>query len=225
MQRDQKRPLLVIGLLGLAVMAVVVIMLGGQLAPGAAEGYRFIADVDNWQKTDRERVVVSPYDFSLANDLNTLPMQLGEWSGVDVPQTNLEVFILLEPEQYIQRRYTLPDGRYLWLSLIGSRKSKSFHSPQICYSTDGWGTSSGSEPVPLDRGSLYALSLAANKPMESGGTAEHVVLYFYLWPNAARNAGDGMVLVKLTAPVYGSVDETLDMEKAFFRNLFTAANG
>jgi len=215
----------VIGLLGLAVMAAVVIMLGGQLATGAAEGYRFIADVDNWQKTDRERVVVSPYDFSLANDLNTLPLQLGEWEGVDVPQTNLEVFILLEPEQYIQRRYTLPDGRYLWLSLIGSRKSKSFHSPQICYNTDGWGTDSGSEPVPLDQGSLYALSLAANKPMESGGTAEHVVLYFYLWPSAARNAGDGMVLVKLTAPVYGSVDATLDMEKAFFRNLFTAANG
>jgi hypothetical protein len=79
--------------------------------------------------------------------------------------------------------------------------------------------------VPLDQGSLYALSLAANKPMESGGAAEHVVLYFYLWPSAARNAGDGMVLVKLTAPVYGNVAETLDMEKAFFRNLFTAANG
>ena len=53
-------------------------------------------------------MVTSPYDFSLENDLNTLPLQFDDWSGVDVPQTNLEVFILLEPEQYIQRRYTLP---------------------------------------------------------------------------------------------------------------------
>jgi hypothetical protein len=223
MQRDQGRPLLIIGLLGLAVMAVVVIMLGGQLAPGNAEGYRFIADVDNWQKTDRERVVVSPYDFSLANDLNTLPMQLGEWNGVDVPQTNLEVFILLEPEQYIQRRYTLPDGRYLWLSLIGSRKSKSFHSPQICYDTDGWRTESGSEPVPLDAGEIYALSLIADRPLQSGATAQHAVMYFYLWPGAAREAQDGMVLVKLTAPVYDGVAASLELEKAFFRLLFSSA--
>ena len=32
-----------------------------------------------------------------------------------------------------------------------------------------------------------------------------------------------MVLVKLTAPVYGSVDETLAMEKDFFRLLFSTA--
>jgi hypothetical protein len=204
-------------------MAAAVIMLGARAAPGRAEGYRFIADVDSWQKTDRERVVTSPYDFSLKNDLNTLPLQFGDWSGEDVPQTNLEVFILLEPEQYVQRRYTLPDGRYLWLSLIGSRKSKSFHSPQICYTTDGWGTDSGSEPLPLDAGSLNALSLSPNKPTESGGLAQHVVMYFYLWPGAGRDAQDGMVLVKLTAPVYGSVDETLDLEKGFFRLLFSSA--
>ena len=83
----------------------------------------------------------------------------------DVPQTNLEVFILLEPEQYVQRMYRLPDGRYVWLSLIGSRKSKSFHSPQICYDTDGWQTEASSSAVPLDKGEVYALQLAAKKEL------------------------------------------------------------
>ena len=32
-----------------------------------------------------------------------------------------------------------------------------------------------------------------------------------------------MVLVKLTAPLYGSVEETVELEKQFFREFFTAA--
>lgn len=32
-----------------------------------------------------------------------------------------------------------------------------------------------------------------------------------------------MVLVKLTAPIYDSIDETVELEKAFFRELFTSA--
>jgi hypothetical protein len=223
MQRDQARHLLVIGLLGAAVLAAAIIMLRGRAGVVRSGDYTFVADVDTWQRTERARLVRSPYDFSLVGDLNRIPMALGEWTGEDTPQTNLEVFILLEPEQYVQRKYTLPDGRFLWLSLIGSRKSKSFHSPQICYDADGWRTDSGSQPVRLDAGSIYALSLAADKPMESGGTAQHVVIYFYLWPDASRNPQDGMVLVKLTAPVYGSVEESLEMERAFLRLLFSSA--
>lgn len=194
---------------------------GSQTRAGAP--YLFVADVDNWQRTDRERVVASPYNFSLSADLQQVPMTLGAWTGKDVPQTNLEVFIFLEPEQYIQRFYQLPNGQYIWLSVVGSRKSKSFHSPQICYDTDGWHTEAGSEVVPLAQGEVYALKLVANKSYPGGGRADHVVLYFYLWPSYDRNLQDGMVLVKLTAPIYGTVEDTLDLEKEFFRLLFSSA--
>jgi len=123
----------------------------------------------------------------------------------------------------VQRLYRLSDGRYIWLSLIGSRKSKSFHSPQICYDTDGWKTDASSEAVPLGKGEVYALKLAANKTFPAGGVADHIVLYFYLWPSFERNPQDGMVLVKLTAPIYGTVEETVKLEKEFFRLLFTGA--
>jgi hypothetical protein len=179
--------------------------------------------VDNWQRTDRERAVSASYDFNLQADLSQIPLRLGEWQGEDVPQTNIEVFILLEPEQYVQRMYRLPDGRFVWLSLIGSRKSKSFHSPQICYDTDGWKTEASSVPVALSQGELYALRLVASKQTESGSPTDHIITYFYLWPSYARAPQDGMVLVKLTAPVYGSVDETVELEKRFLRELFTAA--
>jgi hypothetical protein len=223
MQRDQKRYLLVIGVLALAALATASLF-WRQAGPAArVDGYSLVADISNWQRTERQRVVQSPYDFTLAADLAALPKTLGLWVGEDVPQTNLEVFILLEPEQYVQRRYTLPDGRYVWLSLIGSRKSKSFHAPQICYDADGWRTESASEIVALQAGDVHALSLVADKALASGGKARHAVLYFYLWPDAARDVGQGTVLVKVTAPIYGSIAETLDMEKDFLRLLFASA--
>ena len=223
MTHDSKRPFLVILLLTAAVLAAFFITQRERLGAGQAGGYQFVTDIDNWQRTDRERAVTTSYDFNLQADLKRVPLTLGQWRGVDEPQTNLEVFILLEPEQYVQRRYALPDGRFVWLSLIGSRKSKSFHSPQICYDTDGWKTDAGSESVPLGKGEVYALKLVANKTFPEGGQADHVILYFYLWPSFERNLQDGMVLVKLTAPIYDTVEDTVKLEKEFFRLLFSSA--
>jgi hypothetical protein len=224
MSRDQRRYLLVIVVLLAAVGATFLISQRNRLGAKAGTGYEFVADIDNWQRTDRERAVTSPYDLSLGSDLSTqVPLELGDWVGEDVPQTNLEVFILLEPEQYVQRMYRLPDGRFIWLSLIGSRKSKSFHSPQICYDTDGWQTEANSEKVSLDTGEFHALRLVARKQLGEGASAEHVILYFYLWPSYARNPQDGMVLVKVTAPIYDTVENTLALEKDFFRRLITSA--
>jgi hypothetical protein len=211
--------------LAVAVVAAGVITLRGtRPASSGAAGYQFVADVDNWQRTERERAVSTPFNFNLSADLSQIPLTLGEWQGEDVAQTNIEVFILLEPEQYVQRMYRLPDGRFVWLSLIGSRKSKSFHSPQICYDTAGWKTAASSAPIALDGGEVYALRLDAAKELEGGGAAQHIVSYFYLWPSYARDAQQGVVLVKVTAPLYGSVEETMELEKRFLRELFTAAS-
>ena len=222
MSRDQGRYLLVIVLLAAAVAGAFFLTQRQRLGASRAGGYEFVADVDNWQRTERERVVASPYNFNLSADLKQIPLTLGAWKGEDVPQSNVEVFILLEPEQYIQRLYQLPDGRYVWLSLIGSRKSKSFHSPQICYDTDGWRTDASSEPVRLGQGEVHALRLLAEKPV-SGGKLDQVVLYFYLWPGTERAPQDGMVLVKVTAPVYDTVENTVALEADFLKQLFTAA--
>ncbi len=224
MSHDQRRHLLVIVVLLAAIGATFLISQRNRLGAVAGTGHEFVADLDNWQRTERERAVTSPYDFSLGSDLGKqIPLKLGDWIGQDVPQTNLEVFILLEPEQYVQRMYQLPDRRFVWLSLIGSRKSKSFHSPQICYDTDGWQTEASSEAIPLDAGEAYALRLVATKRITADVSAEHVIMYFYLWPNYARNPQDGMVLVKVTAPLYDTVENTLALEKEFLRQLITSA--
>ncbi len=224
MSRDQRRYLLILLLLIAAVGSTLLISRRNKLSLAVpTAGYEFVTDIDNWRRTERERAVTTPYDFNLTGDLARVPLQLGDWTGVDVPQTNLEVAILLEPEQYVSRLYALPDGRSLWLSLIGSRKSKSFHSPQICYDTDGWQTDASSEAVALAKGEIYALRMFARKTYDGGDTAEQLVLYLYLWPNYARSLQDGMVLVKVTTPISASPEEALTLAKQFVGLMFTSA--
>lgn len=185
----------------------------------AKSGYTYIADIDRWRRTSRERIVQARYDFSLGPQLQDLPLSIGGWEGADVPQTNVEVLILLEPEEYVYRRYRRSDGKYLWLSVIGSRQAKSFHSPQICYNADGWKTEVSSEPIDLAEGQLYAFRLQAEK-----GRWQHVVLYFYLYPNSLRDADSGTVLFKVTAPIEGSLEETMERQKSFIRQFFVSAH-
>ncbi len=220
MSRDTIRYLIVVALLAVAgVGAFVLSGPAGERGPAGEPGRVFVTDVDYWRKTNRQRTVRTPYDFTLGPNLAAIPLEVGEWRGVDVPEDNQEVYILLEPEVYILRRYTRPDGRYLWLHLIGSHKTKSFHSPQLCYSALEWQTSVGSEAIPIGPAEVYALKVVARRPPQ-----QHIVLYFFLWPNARRETTtDGLVMFRVTAPLQGTEEETMAMEREFIRQFFTAA--
>ena len=219
MPHAARRSLVTFLLLGLAAMGVALIDRAPTIATRApTTTASYVVDIDTWRRTARERTVRSPFGFRLADDLTALPMQIGGWRGEDVPQTNLEALILLEPEQFIQRLYTRADGRQLWLSLIGSRQSKSFHSPQICYDAEGWTTRVSSTAIPLPRGDLYALQMIATRP-ELGLT--QVALYFYIWADARRDPADGLVLFRVTAPLEGSLEETIQIAQSFTALFFT----
>jgi len=185
----------------------------------------YITDLDFWQRTDREMEVVATARFDLDANLNDVPLTLGNWQGEEVEQTNEEVMILLDPEQYTQRLYRNDEGNYIWLSMIGGRSSKPFHAPDICYDADGWSYDFGSSAIPLDKGGeIHGLWMQAKKlfPGESV-PAEHIVFYFYLFPDRQRNLQDGIVLFKLTSGNFGSVENTLALQKDFVQNLFTEA--
>ena len=199
--------------------------LGGAPTLAASDELTYITDLDFWQRTPRERAVVAVAHFDLQHDLNDVPLTVGDWTGVNEPETNQEVLILLEPEQYIQRLYTDSQGRYLWLSMVGGRSSQPFHAPDICYDADGWQYDLGSHATQLDEGGeIYGLWLHGKKQFPDEATpAEHVVYYFYLFPDAQRNQADGIVLFKLTSPRYGTLEETLAIQEAFVRTLFRKA--
>jgi len=221
MSRDSIRYIAAIGLLIVAVIAAgLFVWLPEMRQSSSAAPRTFVTDIDNWRQTDQQRLVQSQYDFTLGPNLEEFPLQLGQWEGADIPQSNLEVFILLEPEEYIYRRYKDQDGHILWLSMIGSRKSKSFHPPQICYSADGWRTQVSSSALGLEAGEVYALQLDADREGQ-----RHLVLYFYLWSDATRDTADGLVLFKMTLPIVGetdSLDEAFALAEDFARQIFVS---
>ena len=106
--------------------------------------------------------------------------------------------------------------------MIGARSSQSFHPPDICYDADGWQWTMNSHATTLTNGGeMYGLYLEAEKQIEGQATpVEHVVYYFYLFPNDKRNLSDGIVLFKLTSGRYGSLEETLAMQDDFVRQFF-----
>lgn len=227
--RSIARQLAVLALLVVAVLFVYLPQLGlpmwGQNLSAQHDPLVYIADLDFWQRTNRETAVTAVTPFDLAHDLNNVPLTIGDWTGIDVPETNQEVMILLDPEQYIQRLYQNSAGQYMWLSMIGGRSSQPFHAPDICYDADGWQYNLGSHPMPLvNGGELYGLWLEAKKQMPGEQNfTEHIVYYFYLFPNSQRALNDGIVLFKLTSPRYGSLEETLAIHADFVQQFFTSA--
>lgn len=196
---------------------------GGTQSP--AQTLTYIADLDYWQRTDREIQVIANARFDLDSQLTNVPLTLGDWKGEEVPENNQEVIILLDPEQYVQRLYQNSQGQYMWLSMIGGRSSQPFHAPDICYDADGWQYNLSSKAIPLeDGGEVHGLWMEANKvfPGQTEET-EHIVFYFYLFPNKSRELKDGIVLFKLTSSRYGSIEETLQLHTDFVRQLFKRA--
>ena len=180
--------------------------------------YHYVVDLDTWQATERQREVVSPHDFRLASDLDEVPLRLGDWIGLDIEETNQEVFRILEPEQFVKRIYEIandPRERYLWLFLIGGRQLKSFHHPDICYSAIDWRTTVGSEMIPLREGDLYALKISARNLTE-----EHLSLYFFIFPDDSYDESKGVVMFRVASPVWGSEKETIAFQKGFVRQFF-----
>ncbi|MBW7882683.1 MAG: exosortase-associated EpsI family protein [Caldilineaceae bacterium] len=221
--------IVIIGLLSIGILGVyssqLAILAGRHPVLRAGDELTYVTDLDFWQRTPRERTVEAIAHFDLDHDLNDVPMQIGEWVGEDDPETNREVIILLEPEQYVQRLYHDRQGRYLWLTMIGGRSSQPFHAPDICYDADGWQYDLGSRPTRLDGGGeIYGLWLHGKKRFANESEpAEHVVYYFYLFPDEQRDQRDGIVLFKLTSGRYGSLESTLELHEAFTRAFFRAA--
>lgn len=190
------------------------------------DGYSYIADVDLWHRTNRETEVNAVSRFDLTHDLNDVPMEIGDWWGEERPETNVEVMILLDPEQYVQRLYWNSEGQHMWLTMIGGRSSQPFHPPDICYDVDGWNYNLSSVSIELDGGGrIYGMWMEAQKQFpERERPTDHIVFYFYLFPERTRQYQDGIVLFKLTSALYGDLDNTLAVHADFLRNFFTQAS-
>lgn len=192
-------------------------------ADGVDAGQVYFVDIEGWYRiTDNERAVLSPYTLRLENLPESLPLDLGPWHGRTLPLGPEVARWFDNPEVAFQREYRNAAGDIVWLSVFGSRGPKSFrlfeHTPATCYPLSGWAmTQEDLDAVPIGRDKIYAQrGLAVNGPHEL------IVLYFYLWDNPGRDPADGVVSVRVSAPILTSETETLRLLKEdFLPYLFT----
>lgn len=186
-------------------------------------GEVYFVDTAGWYRiTDHERAVVSPYAWRLDNLPQGLPMQLGPWRGESLPLGPEIDEWFDNPEIAFQREYRNEDGDIVWLSIFGSRGSKSFrlfeHTPATCYPLSGWAmTQEDLDTIEIGDGKIYA-----RRGFAANGSDELVVLYLYLWDNPDRDPTDGVLSIRVSAPILTDTTETLRLLKQeFLTYLFT----
>jgi len=184
----------------------------------------YVIDVQGWyQITRHERAVVSPYKFTISDELaENIPRSLGVWQtqGPDLfidPETRKWFD---NPEAALMRHYQDGQGNSVILVIFGSKDEKSFHlfehTPVTCVPGQGWKTTEeGLEPVAIGDSEITVRWLVAEE-----GDQKQIVLWWYLWDNLERYPEDGLFSVRVHVYVTDSESKSLEAGKAFIRQLF-----
>ena len=173
----------------------------------------------------------------LRKSLAEFPLELGHWKGKE-QGLDPKVKAVLGVEDSMMRVYENDDGFPLWF-YVGYYQSQSkgdiIHSPKHCYPGSGWHTVK-SKIEEITFASAPEDKIRINRFLIQKGLQKQLVLYWYqergrinaneywalfyrILDAITRNRTDGS-LVRISAPVINSVDETLKYEVDFIRLTF-----
>jgi exosortase D (VPLPA-CTERM-specific) len=175
----------------------------------------------------------------LRKDLQQLPLQIGPWQGRD-QKFSPKIMEKLGVEDSIMRYYRHPSGQYLWLYIgyhASQRQGDLIHSPKHCYPGSGWySLEAGQQSISLTHAGNDGQVITVNRYLIQKGLEQQLVLYWYqergrvvaneywgklylVWDAFTRRRTDG-ALVRVSAPVDGVVEHTLNQEIDFIKLLF-----
>lgn len=245
MRADTRRYLVVIALLALGL--VLAWRAPGPRRPGdtptgaaprvepSPPEYTYFCDVEGWYRiTPQEAVLRSSYDLTAETTgavAAALPRVLGEWQQVgedqDLGTDPAVIEYLHHPPVALQRTYRHADGQRLVLALLGNSGEDSYllfsHTPETCYPGRLWQTvESGLESTSIAGQAIEVRYLLA----EHLETRERlVVMFWYLWDNAERDARQGVLSMRLNLWVPEGESERAVLARGwdFFRLLFPVA--
>lgn len=130
--------------------------------------------------------------------LLSFPMQVGIWTGKDMPQDK-RVFEILGTDKVLFREYVNPQNEKVWLAVVyGEQNRQSFHPPEYCYLGSG-------KVELLDKGKVAVRlnekdSFNANRLVFQMGKYKQLVLYWY-------SAGNKMTENYYKQQIYFVLDE------------------
>jgi EpsI family protein len=169
--------------------------------------------------------------------LDSFPMNVGAWQGAGGVIFDPDTLNVLKPSDYVMRRYHDPAGRGLWLFIAywdSQRKGAQPHSPKNCLPGAGW------EPLESSRVTIPLAepfrAITVNRYLIQKDRDQLLVLYWYQSQGKAiagemaaklemvknsmvRHRTDGS-LVRLTSPIYGSVQQTSDLVVGYIQAVY-----
>ena len=185
-----------------------------------------------------QRFSPPPSSF-LQKRLQAFPLQVGAWEG-RAGKWDQAIVAALDVDDWTLRLYRHPSGAVVWFYIGFLERltlGRSHHPPQICYPAQGWESiQQGLQPIPLAEGK----SLLIHKLLVQKGLEQQLVLYWHQWGEQILPEGQGpwgdyryrlsslprilhasprtdRALVRISALVTDSVEETLSYEVAFIQ--------
>jgi hypothetical protein len=210
-------------LIGLFTLVLVIVLLLSTPDFVFSTGVTFI-DSELYRSSGDEAYVRTKMDFGSSEDVSAYPTEIGDWSGYDYDVT--EIKETLGGDVILLRGYSRP-GVYqpLFFLIMQAETESSFHPPPVCYPALGYHIQEeGKEQVVVTDTSWTEADSSLTVPLkklvvfkESGGevTDRRVVLYCYVKGNQLASDTITMIRVEALAPVEGSYDGILNVEKDF----------
>lgn len=176
-----------------------------------------------------------PDKYATNVGLSKLPLTVAEWKGEDQKLDKISLQEL-EPDDYVWRTYTDPNGIPLDFMVVYGHLKKTFHSPGFCLPGGGWQIEQKSE-TPVDGGGMPVdMNLFRIQRDYEGHTYKQIVLYAFvqgdrstpslithnlnlLRAHLLRQRSTG-ALVRVIIPVVSSDDVAVARAKDFLRGIY-----
>jgi len=172
--------------------------------------YKFTSDTSYYFSTSHEGKFVANTDYLYKPNLEHLPYTLGKWEGQDL--------FMDDPNILYLRQYDHPEtsGAIYLIAVHGTNESL-FHTAEVCYIGDGWKIMERKYKA-LD---LQNETFQVRYALAEKDGFQHLLLYWYLWPNSRRNIMDGMVMFRLSVRVESSLEKAEKDAIDFIQELST----
>ncbi len=167
-------------------------------APAAAEVsriYKFTSDTSHYYSTSHEGKFVASSDLLNAGNLENIPLRFSGWEGEKLVSDDPNILYLRYYESAAQ------DAGLFFVAVHGTNESQ-FHTPEVCYIGEGWKVEERDFATLELRDERFEVRYA----LASRDDMEHLILYWYLWPDSTRNITDGMTMLRVSVMIEDTIE-------------------
>lgn len=164
--------------------------------PSKTNTYSFTADTSLYHLSSHEGKMVTHLNIFSPEFLSYFPKTIGFWKGEDFenPYADISLFRLYQHSKTKQA---------LWFIVVYGSHESQFHSPEVCYISDGWDVAKREiKKVNVEGEEFPIRYMIAQK-----GNNIHMVSSWYVWPSSRRKLGEGTLFFRLSVELNQNEEE------------------